>query len=162
MTVKENVGFGSIDDVENGERIAQAVRESGADTMIEGLPEQYDTMLGRMFAKGEQLSGGQWQKMALARAFMSRAPIVILDEPTAWLDAESETEIFGRLQQMAVGATTILVAHRFSTVRQANRILVIKQGKVIEDGSHEDLLQLNGTYARLFHLQAAGYLELVP
>ena len=115
-------------------------------------------MLGRMFANGEQLSGGQWQKVALARAFMRNAPIVILDEPTASLDPESETEIFGHMQKIAAGATTLLVAHRFSTVRLADRILVLEQGQVIEDGTHEELLHLNGTYARLFRLQADAYL----
>jgi len=161
MTVRENVGFGSIEEIQNNERIEQAARGSGADIMIEKLPEQYETMLGRMFAKGHQLSGGQWQKIALARAFMRRAPVVVLDEPTASLDAESETEIFGRMQQVATGATTLLVAHRFSTVRRADRILVIEQGRIKEDGSHEELMRLNETYARLFHLQAAGYLDEV-
>jgi len=159
MIVKENVGFGYIEEIGNRERIIQAARESGADTMIEKLPDQYETMLGRMFAKGEQLSGGQWQKMALARAFMRRAPLVILDEPTASLDAESEAEIFAQMQRIAEGATTVLVAHRFSTVLWADRILVIEQGKVIEDGSHEELLLLDGIYSRLFRLQAAGYAE---
>ncbi len=162
MTVRENIGFGSIEEIQNTERVEQAARESGADSMIETLPEHYETLLGRMFAKGHQLSGGQWQKMALARAFMRRAPVVILDEPTASLDAESESEIFGRLQQVAAGATTLLIAHRFSTVRRADRILVIDQGRVIEDGSHEELLQHDGTYARLFRLQAAGYVDSVP
>lgn len=159
MTVGENVGFGYIEKIQEHERVERAARESGAAAMIEELPDQYETILGRMFAKGQQLSGGQWQKMALARAFMRRAPVVILDEPTASLDAESETEIFGRMQEVAAGATTLLIAHRFSTVRKADRILVIEQGRVIEDGSHRELLQLNGTYARLFHLQAAGYME---
>lgn len=159
MTVRENVGFGYIEKIQEQERIEQAARESGANIMIEELPNQYETMLGRMFAKGQQLSGGQWQKMALARAFMRRAPVVILDEPTASLDAESEAEMFGCMQQIVAGATTLLIAHRFSTVRKADRILVIEQGQVIEDGSHEELLQLDGTYAHLFRLQAAGYLE---
>ncbi len=159
MTAQENIGFGYIEEIENTGRIEQAARESGADVMIEGWPERYDAMLGRMFAKGHQLSGGQWQKMALARAFMRRAPVVILDEPTASLDAESEVEIFGRMQQVAAGATMLLIAHRFSTVRKADRILVIEQGRVIEDGSHEELLRQDGTYAHLFRLQAAGYLE---
>ena len=159
MTVRENIGFGSIEEIQNGARIQQAARDSGVDTMIEDLPEQYETVLGRMFARGQQLSGGQWQRMALARAFMRRAPVVILDEPTASLDAQAEAEIFGRMQQVAAGATTLLIAHRFSTVRKADRILVIERGRVIEDGSHEELLRQQGTYARLFHLQASGYLE---
>jgi ATP-binding cassette, subfamily B, bacterial len=161
MTARENIGFGFIEEIENSERIEQAARESGADALIQDLPDQYETVLGRMFAKGAQLSGGQWQKLALARAFMRRAPLVILDEPTTSLDAESEAEIFERMQQVAAGATTLLIAHRFSTVRKADRILVIEQGEVAEDGSHEELLRRDGTYARLFHLQAAGYLESV-
>jgi len=115
--------------------------------------------LGRMFEKGHELSIGQWQKIALARAFMRRAPVVVLDEPTSSIDAESEAEIFSRLQQIAAGATTLLIAHRFSTVRMADRILVIKQGKIIEDGSHQELLAAEGTYAHLFRLQAAGYVN---
>lgn len=159
MLARENIGFGYIEEIQNIERIKLAARESGADVMIEEFSDQYETVLGRMFAKGHQLSGGQWQKMALARAFMRRAPVVVLDEPTASLDAEAEAEIFGRMQRVSAGATTLLIAHRFSTVRQADRILVIERGRVIEDGSHEELLRQNGMYARLFHLQAAGYLD---
>lgn len=159
LTARENIGFGSLEDLQNAARIEQAARDSGVDAVIKQLPERYETILGRMFAKGHQLSGGQWQKIALARAFMGRAPLVILDEPTASLDAESEAEIFGCMQQVAAGATTLLIAHRFSTVRQADRILVIEQGHVIENGSHDELLRLDGTYARLFHLQASGYQE---
>ena len=159
MTVRENIGFGFLEKMQESQRIEQAARASGADSIIEEFPEKYETMLGRMFAKGHQLSGGQWQKIALARTFLRQAPIVIFDEPTAALDATSEAEIFERMQQIAAGATTLLVAHRFSTVRKADRILVIEQGKVIEDGSHEELLRLNGTHARLFRLQAAGYAD---
>lgn len=159
MLARENVGFGFIEEIEDRGRIERAAQESGADTLIEELPERYETMLGRMFARGYQLSGGQWQKIALARAYMRRAAVVVLDEPTASLDAESEAEIFGRMQQVAKGATTLLIAHRFSTVRKADRILVLEQGRVVEDGSHDELLQHDHTYAHLFHLQAAGYLE---
>ena len=159
MAVRENVGFGYIEELDNEERIRAATRESGANQVIEDLPQKYETILGRMFEKGHELSIGQWQKMALARAFMRRAPVVVLDEPTSSIDAESEAEIFSRLQQIAAGATTLLIAHRFSTVRMADRIIVIKQGKIIEDGTHQELLEKDGTYAHLFRLQAAGYVN---
>ena len=103
---------------------------------------------------------GQWQKIALARAFLRSAPVVVLDEPTSSIDAEAEAEIFARLQEIAAGAMTLLIAHRFSTVRMADRILVLKHGQIIEDGTHQELLALDGTYAHLFRLQAAGYLEI--
>lgn len=161
LTVRENVGFGYIEDLENEERIRHAVRLSGADQLIETeFPQQYDTVLGRMFEQGKELSVDQWQKIALARAFMRSAPVVVLDEPTSSIDAEAEADIFGRLQEIAAGATTLLIAHRFSTVRMADRILVIKHGQIIEDGTHQHLLALDGTYAHLFKLQAAGYLDL--
>lgn len=159
MAARENVGFGYVEELANDERIRQATAQSGAASIIEGLPKQYETTLGRMFEKGHELSIGQWQKMALARAFMRRGPVVVLDEPTSSIDAESEVEIFGRLQQIAAGATTLLIAHRFSTVRMADRIVVIKQGNIIEDGTHEALMAADGTYAHLFRLQAAGYIN---
>lgn len=127
--------------------------------MIEDLPQKYETTLGRMFEQGHELSIGQWQQIALARAFMRRAPVVVLDEPTASIDAQSEAEIFSRLREVAAGATTLLIAHRFSTVRMAERIIVMKQGKIMEDGTHQELLAADGTYAHLFRLQAAGYVN---
>jgi ATP-binding cassette subfamily B protein len=159
MAVRENVGFGYIEELDNEERIRLATSQSGATPMIEDLPQKYETTLGRLFEKGHELSIGQWQKIALARAFMRRAPVVVLDEPTASIDAESEAEIFSQLRQIAAGATTLLIAHRFSTVRMADRIIVIKQGKIIEDGTHQELLAADGTYAHLFRLQAAGYVN---
>ncbi len=159
MAARENVGFGYVEELDNDERIRLATAQSGAAAIIEDLPQKYETTLGRMFEKGHELSIGQWQKMALARAFMRHAPVVVLDEPTSSIDAESEAEIFGQLQQIAAGATTLLIAHRFSTVRMADRIIVIKQGKIIEDGTHEALMAIDGTYAHLFRLQAAGYVN---
>ena len=160
MTVRENVGFGYIEKMEEEPLIRTAIAKSGAESMVEeDLPEKYDTVLGRMFEKGKELSGGQWQKIALARAFMRNAPVVVLDEPTASIDAEAEADIFSRLREIATGATTLLIAHRFSTVRIADRILVLKHGQIIEDGTHQELLALDGTYAHLFRLQAAGYVE---
>jgi ATP-binding cassette, subfamily B, bacterial len=157
MTVRENIGFGNLHEMENDVCIQKAAEQSGIASVVEALDQQYDTMLGRMFEKGYQLSIGQWQKVALARAFMRQAAIVVLDEPTASIDAESEAEIFARLRTVASGATTLLIAHRFSTVRMAQRIIVLEKGRIVESGTHENLLQANGMYARLFHLQAAGY-----
>ncbi|WP_165423457.1 ABC transporter ATP-binding protein [Ktedonosporobacter rubrisoli] len=159
LSVRENIGFGRVEELENKESIRDAAVASGIGTVVEEFPQQYETMLGRMFEKGQDLSGGQWQKIALARAFMRHAPIVVLDEPTASMDAKAEAEIFARMQSVATGATTLLIAHRFSTVRMADRIIVIDQGKIIEDGTHEELIKQEGTYAQLFSLQAAGYLN---
>ena len=153
----ENIGLGSVKHLEDKERIASSAAKSGADVIARALPKQYDTMLGRWFDSGHELSGGQWKKIALGRAFMRDADVLILDEPTASLDAEAEFEIFERFQKVAVGKIVLLVSHRFSTVRQADRIAVIKDGKISELGSHAELLKLGGTYARLFELQAQGY-----
>lgn len=158
MTVRHNIGFGRVDALDDDSRIAEAAMSGGADVIVDELQGGYDAMLGRHFEEGHQLSGGQWQKIALSRAFMRGAPIVVLDEPTASIDAEAEAEIFGRLSEISGGATALLIAHRFSTVRIADRILVIEKGGLIEEGSHEDLMRTDGTYARLFRLQASGYL----
>ena len=157
MAVRENVGFGYVEELDNDERIRLASAQSGAALIIEGLPQQYETTLGRMFEKGHELSIGEWQKMALARAFMRRAPVVVLDEPTSSIDAESEAEIFSRLQQIAAGATTLLIAHRFSTVRMADRIVVLSGGRLIEEGNHQELMAKSGLYASMFEMQAASY-----
>ncbi|MET9247309.1 ABC transporter ATP-binding protein [Nonomuraea sp. NPDC003709] len=158
MTVRHNIGFGQVGALDDDERIRQAAVRGGAEGIVDALPGRYNAMLGRHFEEGKQLSGGQWQKIALSRAFMRQAPIVVLDEPTAAIDAEAEAEVFGRLREISRGATALLIAHRFSTVRIADKILVIDGGKVTEEGTHEELLTIDGTYARLFHLQAAGYL----
>jgi ATP-binding cassette subfamily B protein len=157
LPVKENIGFGQIDAAADFERIMTSARKSGADTIIEGLPESYETMLGRWFRGGHELSLGQWQKIALARAFMRDAEILVLDEPTAAVDAQSEYEIFRRFQELTAGKMAILISHRFSTVRMADRIAVIDGGCISEIGSHAELIDRNGTYARLFSLQAEGY-----
>lgn len=157
VPVKENIGFGQIDAVADLERIINSARKSGADSIIDGLPDNYDTMLGRWFRGGHELSLGQWQKIALARAFMRDAEILVLDEPTASVDAQSEYEIFRRFQELTAGKMAILISHRFSTVRMADRIAVIEGGAIGEIGSHQELLDRDGTYAKLFTMQAEGY-----
>jgi ATP-binding cassette, subfamily B, bacterial len=125
--------------------------------VIEGLPERYRTMLGRRFEGGVDLSGGQWQKVALARAYMRDAQVLILDEPTAALDARAEYEVFQRFAELTRGKIAIIISHRFSTVRMADRILVLEDGAVLEEGTHDELVGRGGRYAELFGLQAAGY-----
>jgi ATP-binding cassette subfamily B protein len=134
-----------------------AAQKSGADKVVARLDKGYDAMLGHWFEKGVDLSGGEWQKIALARAFMRDAPILILDEPTSALDAKAEYDIFQRFRNLTTGRTVIFISHRFSTVRLADRIIVIEQGRIIESGSHQELLALNNTYAELFNLQAEAY-----
>lgn len=153
----ENIGLGSVAHLEDRQRIEASARKSGADEVAQALPKRYDTMLGRWFDSGHELSGGQWQKIALARAFMRDGEVLVLDEPTASLDAGAEYEIFRRFQALAEGKIVLLVSHRFSTVRMADRIAVIENGRVVELGSHAELLKLGGNYARLFELQAQGY-----
>lgn len=156
-TARENVGFGQIKALENEARVVAAAERGGADEVIVELPEGYNTMLGRWFEKGFELSGGQWQKLALGRAFMRDGEVLVLDEPTAALDAEREYEIFQRFHDLTAGKIALLISHRFSTVRMADRIAVLDHGQVTELGTHLELLQLDGTYARLFSLQAEGY-----
>ncbi|MCO1574674.1 ABC transporter ATP-binding protein/permease [Crossiella sp. SN42] len=157
LPVRDNIGFGQIEHRADTDRIRRAAQASGADSIVDTLPAGYDAMLGRHFENGHQLSGGQWQKVALARAFMRAAPIVVLDEPTASIDAEAETEIFQRFRTIADTSTSLLVAHRFSTVRIADKIIVIEGGKLVEQGTHTELMRQGGHYAYLFNLQAAGY-----
>ena len=157
LTARENIGVGRIDEIENAELVRSSARKSGANAVIEGLPNGYDTMLGRWFKDGTQLSGGEWQKVALARAFMRDARILVLDEPTSSLDAQAEYEVFEHFKALTEGKTAIFISHRFSTVRLADRIFVIEHGSVLESGSHEELMALDGRYAQLFSLQAEAY-----
>ena len=157
LSARENIGAGSIDQVENMNLINSAAQKSGAHSVVDELADGYDTLLGRWWNTGTQLSGGQWQKIALARAFMRDARILILDEPTSSLDAKAEYEIFAQFRELTTGKTAIFISHRFSTVRLADRIFVLENGKVIESGSHAELIALDGHYAELFNLQAEAY-----
>ena len=156
FTVRENIMLGKTG-LEDEARMKKAALESGADEFIKQFPKTYDQVLGKRFEDGDELSGGQWQKLAIARAFYQQAPILIMDEPTSAIDAEAEYEIFNNLERLYSDKTLILVSHRFSTVRNANKIFVIDGGKIIEQGSHKDLLKLKGKYAHLFNIQARGY-----
>lgn len=157
LSARENIGVGRIAEVENEGLIAAAAQKSGADRVIERLPEGYESVLGRWFEKGVQLSGGEWQKVALARAFIRDASILILDEPTSSLDAQAEYEVFARFRVLTRGKTAIFISHRFSTVRLADHIIVLEYGRIIEHGTHNELIQLDGRYAELFNLQAEAY-----
>ena len=158
FSVAENIGLGHVPALEDRNRIVRAAEQGGASGVISLLPNQYDTMLGGWFEKGHELSGGQWQKLGVARAFMREdAEVLILDEPTASIDAESEHALFERFQELAADRIALVISHRFSTVRMADRIAVLHNGGVEELGSHAELMTRNGRYAHLFNLQARGY-----
>ncbi|MFC5441405.1 ABC transporter ATP-binding protein [Rhodanobacter ginsenosidimutans] len=157
LSAADNVAVGRIDAREDQPRIIEAAHRSMADEVIAKLPQGYEQMLGKLFKSGVDLSGGEWQKIAIARAYMRDAPLLILDEPTAALDARSEFEVFQRFKELSQGKTAVIISHRFSTVRMADRIIVLDGGRIEEVGSHADLLAANGHYAELFELQAAGY-----
>lgn len=157
MTLSQNIAVGNIAQVENTELIKKAARESLADALADKLPGHYEQWLGRRFNEGIELSGGEWQKVALARAYMKDAQVLILDEPTAALDARAEYEVFQRFAELTQGKSAVLISHRFSTARLADRILVLDKGTMLEAGTHEELLAHNGRYAELFALQAKGY-----
>ncbi len=157
FSARDNIGVGRIEARQDQDRIDLAAEQSLADGVIARLPKGYDQQLGRLFKAGRDLSGGEWQKVAIARAYMRDADLIILDEPTAALDAKAEAEVFARFKGLAKGKTAVIISHRFSTVRMADRILVLDNGTILESGTHEQLLGRKGRYAELFELQAAGY-----
>jgi ATP-binding cassette, subfamily B, bacterial len=158
LSAAENIAIGSIADREDQARIEKAAQASLAEEVIRHLPGGYQQLLGRRFQDSVELSGGQWQKIALARAYMRDAQLLILDEPTSALDARAEHEVFQRFSELISGRSAVLISHRFSTVRMADRILVLQEGRIREEGSHDSLMAAGGLYAELFRLQARGYL----
>ncbi len=157
FVLKENIGVSQVDKLDDDARVREAARRSLADTVASRLEKGYQQMLGRRFDGGVELSGGEWQKVALGRAYMRDAQVLILDEPTASLDARAEYEVFLRFAELTRGRMAVLISHRFSTVRMADRILVLQGGELVDQGTHEELLARRGLYAELFNLQAAGY-----
>ncbi len=157
LTVEDNIWFGNIDLPPKSERITQAARHSGADSVIQSLPQGYDTLLGKWFKGGEELSGGQWQKIALARAFLRDAQLVVLDEPTSAMDAKAEAEVFQQFRELMRDRSALLITHRLSTVKMADRIYVMHQGEIVESGTHDQLMALRSIYAHLFEIQARNY-----
>ena len=156
LTARENVAFGDVRRLDDDAAVREAARRAGADGPLSALPQGYDTQLGRLFG-GSDLSVGQWQRVALARAFYRAAPLVVLDEPTAALDARAEHDLFARIRELYANRTVLLVSHRFSTVRTADRIVVLHRGEVVESGDHDSLLAARGRYAEMFTLQASAY-----
>ncbi len=157
MTARDNIAVGKVEAIDNLPLLQEAARKSMADPTIARLPQAYEQMLGRRFEQGVDISGGEWQKVALARAYLRDAQLLILDEPTAALDARSEYEVFQRFAELTAGKMALFISHRFSTVRSADRIIVLENGKIAEEGSHDQLARLGGRYAELFEMQASSY-----
>jgi ATP-binding cassette subfamily B protein len=164
-TAAENIGLGNVPEISDRDAVVSASKQAGSDELIAKLPAGYDTALGKWFDTGVNLSGGEWQKVALARAFMrEEARILLLDEPTSALDAQAEYDLFERLHSLTHGRTAVYISHRFSTVRRADRIVFLEHGRLLEEGTHQELMRLDGRYARLFRMQAAAYTgeEILP
>ena len=163
-TAAENIGLGNVPEIADRDAVITASKQAGSDELISRLPDGYDTALGKWFDAGVNLSGGEWQKVALARAFMRDAKILLLDEPTSSLDAQAEYDLFERLRSLTSGRTAVYISHRFSTVRRADRIVFLEHGRLVEEGTHAELMQLDGRYARLFRMQASAYTgeDIVP
>ena len=160
---RSNVAMGRVSREDDFDAIVEAARRAGAHDFIEDLPQGYDTLLSRQFHdEGKELSVGQWQLIALARAFFRDAQLLVLDEPTAALDARAEHALFERIRELAAGRSVLLISHRFSSVRDADRIFVLRHGELIEQGDHAELMQLGGLYAELFELQASAYVDAAP
>jgi ATP-binding cassette subfamily B protein len=157
LSARDNIWFGNISLPPDSPAILEASQRTGADEVIRALPNGYDTLLGRQFEGGVELSVGQWQKLALARAFLRDTPFIVLDEPTAALDPRAEAAVFDRFHELASGRTAIFISHRLSTVRHADRILVMVDGRIAESGAHEELVEQAGVYASLFETQARHY-----
>ena len=157
MTARENIAVGKIEEIENRSLLEESAHKSLADEVVARLGAGYEQMLGRRFEGGVDLSGGEWQKIALARAYLRDAQLLVLDEPTAALDARSEYQVFQRFAELTTGKMALFISHRFSTVRMADRIVVLENGNIAEEGTHEKLTRMGGRYAELFELQAASY-----
>ena len=157
LTIRDNITFGEIEHSRDTDRLEKAAEDSGVRSLIQGLPKKFDTVLGRTLEDGVDLSGGEWQKLGLARAFFRDALLLILDEPTASLDPLAEHEVFEQFARLTENKTSVIISHRFSTVRMADRIIVLEDGACIEQGSHEELLAQGGMYAKLFTTQARYY-----
>lgn len=154
FTAKENIRIGDISSSPESPRIQESAKNADADSFIRNLPHGYDTTLGKMFENGQELSGGQWQKIAIARTFMADTELIILDEPASSLDADSEYEVFQNFRKLMQGKSAVLISHRFSTVKMADKIIVIRNGRITEQGSHSKLVRKDGPYADWFQKQA--------